>query len=300
MICALFLLFITSSSAITIDCNFRTIFLTMDSGYGCDGTATNDGSSQISTINGIHQAGRSNNDTEVFRVWNVCTLELVPQKIGIFFPNLIALWFNDCKFKELVANDFVNLTNLVELDLAYNQLEFVHEKAFENLRNLQFLYLNNNRIIFVGPNLIQTLPSLVFATLEDNSCISSNSFNFEDSNVRNFIIDVAIQCPLTLKIAESLLSKRNTEESRKFIKDLREVMDNAMFVDDEVDDEEVIFDDYRSSEPNDDKGFVKSHRDELEVINKQNMDLLLISDTNKLHESMKAKIKEVVLTRCHL
>ena len=292
----------TLSSSISINCNFRTIFLTMGSGYGCDGKATNDGSSQISTINGNHQTGKSNNDTEVFRIWNDCTLELIPQKIGEFFPNLIAIWFNDCKFKEVEADDFVNMTNLVELDLAYNQLEFVHEKAFGNLKNLQILYLSNNRIIYVGPNVLQTLPNLVYVTFESNFCISANSFNFEDSDMRNFIIDVAIQCPLTIKIAEALLNRKNVEVSRNYIRDLREVVDNVMMVhEDDEDDDEVRFDDYRSYEPNDEnlednltQNVKENYKDDVEVAMNRNLSPRELSESNKLHESKKVEIGKIL------
>lgn len=208
------------SSAITIECNYRDIYLTTETSYGCDGTHLTDGNDrEITSVTGNHKEGRSNYNTDTLRIWKYCTLEMVPNNIVNFYPNLIALWLNGCGIPQISAEDFKNLSHLIELDLASNKIRYVHENSFSSLKELQFLYMRDNKIIFVGPNVLQPLHAIKYVGFNDNSCISSSTFNFVEEQVRNFIIDLAIQCPLTVKIAESMLQKKETKTLKNLLDD---------------------------------------------------------------------------------
>lgn len=199
-----------TTTSFRLDCRYRFISFTFGDVYSCDGTPLiDDSSTTISAIDGTHLSEKSTADVRGIRLWEEkCVLNQIPSNFEEFFPNLVALWLNDCNLREISARDFENFTQLIEIDLAMNRLEFIHENLFAHLTNLSFIFLNNNRISYVGPNILQPLSqSLNYVSFLNNPCISSKYFNqaSESSNneLRDFIIDLAVQCPLTIKIIEN-------------------------------------------------------------------------------------------------
>lgn len=175
------------------------------SAYGCDGTPITSNVTQdtsITSISGDHLNNLTNLNVEALRIWENCNLTSIPSNIAEFFPNLLGLWINDCKFYSINSESFLNLSKIIEIDLAFNQIQIVAGSSFKNLKNLEFLYLNGNEILHIGANILQTLENLVYVSFIDNFCISKRSYDFDEDSKKNLAIDFLINCGLSLEIIE--------------------------------------------------------------------------------------------------
>ncbi|XP_044151214.1 TLR4 interactor with leucine rich repeats [Bufo gargarizans] len=66
------------------------------------------------------------------------------------------------------AEDFSNYYNLQRLDLQYNQIQFIHPKAFEQLTHLEELYLGNNGLSTLTTNAFLPLKKLKVLNVNSN------------------------------------------------------------------------------------------------------------------------------------
>lgn len=66
------------------------------------------------------------------------------------------------------AIDFSNYNNLQRLDLQYNQIQFIHPKAFEQLTHLEELYLGNNWLPTLTTNALLPLKKLKVLNVNSN------------------------------------------------------------------------------------------------------------------------------------
>ncbi|CAN2389775.1 TLR4 interactor with [Pristimantis euphronides] len=66
------------------------------------------------------------------------------------------------------AIDFSNYYNLQRLDLQYNQIQFIHPKAFEQLTHLEELYLGNNWLPTLTTNALLPLKKLKVLNVNSN------------------------------------------------------------------------------------------------------------------------------------
>ncbi|KAM4027209.1 TLR4 interactor with leucine rich repeats [Anomaloglossus baeobatrachus] len=66
------------------------------------------------------------------------------------------------------ALDFSNYSNLQRLDLQYNQIQFIHPKAFEQLTHLEELYLGNNWLSTLTTNAFMPLKKLKVLNVNGN------------------------------------------------------------------------------------------------------------------------------------
>ncbi|XP_017489980.1 PREDICTED: reticulon-4 receptor-like 2, partial [Rhagoletis zephyria] len=79
--------------------------------------------------------------------------------------NLQKLFLPRCKLGAIADDAFVQLTNLVELDLSENLLTTVPVKALANTTNLRRLLLNGNHIATISAEAFAPLTSLKFLNL---------------------------------------------------------------------------------------------------------------------------------------
>ncbi|XP_015212611.2 TLR4 interactor with leucine rich repeats [Lepisosteus oculatus] len=93
----------------------------------------------------------------------LCTnrgLRSVP-KAAIQNPEEILIFSLGGNFiNNISAFDFVRFSQMIRLDLQYNQLQSIHPKAFEKLSRLEELYLGNNLILSVSPGTLNSLKKL--------------------------------------------------------------------------------------------------------------------------------------------
>ncbi|XP_056374390.1 TLR4 interactor with leucine rich repeats [Hyla sarda] len=66
------------------------------------------------------------------------------------------------------AVDFSSYYNLQRLDLQYNQIQFIHPKAFEKLTHLEELYLGNNWLPTLSTNALSPLKKLKVLNVNSN------------------------------------------------------------------------------------------------------------------------------------
>ncbi|KAG5666394.1 hypothetical protein PVAND_014423 [Polypedilum vanderplanki] len=218
------------SSSLHIICDYHSIEFTEDQLYSCDGKDfyTDSNFHTVLTVEGVHSNNKSINDVQGIRIWDdKCDLQYFPNNLKFFFTNLVAVWFSDCMITEISSENFDGLENLIEIDLSWNRLEFLHGNLLKKFHNLKFLYLNDNRINYIGPNLIQPLRSIISIYLGNNICIDKNFFDFKNENnaieLRNFIIDVSIQCPLTLEIIDEYFDLEKNENKDILINNVKNI-----------------------------------------------------------------------------
>lgn len=82
--------------------------------------------------------------------------------------NLQKIFLSECKLGEIAKDAFVQLTNLVELDLSYNLLTSVPSTALSECPSLRRLLLNSNPIRVIKSDAFHQLSSLVFLDLSSS------------------------------------------------------------------------------------------------------------------------------------
>lgn len=84
------------------------------------------------------------------------------------FKNLTELYVH-INSTELIENTFANLTELRKLDLSYNTLSTINERAFNGLYKLKHLFLFQNKITIIHKNVFKDLTNLKILDLRFNS-----------------------------------------------------------------------------------------------------------------------------------
>lgn len=83
------------------------------------------------------------------------------------------------------ANHFSYLNNLEYLDLDYNQLRVIDEKAFINLENLQVLLLYSNKFEKLSFSVFKPISqTILIIDLSNNTSLMKKSF-INESNIPN-------------------------------------------------------------------------------------------------------------------
>lgn len=136
----------------------------------------------------------------------MCTnrgLRTVPQPVARVLEEVLIFSLGGNFIGNISAFDFTRYSNLVRLNLQYNQIQTIHPKAFEKLYQLEELYLghnglsnipagtlqplkkltvlcgNNNNIREITPELFANLDKLVKLRLDDNSIDVLQDFAFK-------------------------------------------------------------------------------------------------------------------------
>ncbi|KAL8499063.1 hypothetical protein ACS0TY_022143 [Phlomoides rotata] len=93
---------------------------------------------------------------------------VLPPSIGNLSSSLQTFAAPYCNFRGTIPNDIGNLTNLVRLELRYNELSGIIPPTFTHLQTLQGLYLNNNNLEGLVPEDLCDLHNLVELRLRFN------------------------------------------------------------------------------------------------------------------------------------
>jgi Leucine-rich repeat (LRR) protein len=101
-----------------------------------------------------------------------------------------------CQFKSnqniniLTNKTFENMSNLIFIKLAYNQISHIQRDTFKMLKNLTKLYLNNNNLKQINDYYLEKLISLKLVELSYNriSFIESNAF-FDLTNLEKIYLN---------------------------------------------------------------------------------------------------------------
>ncbi|KAM9308613.1 TLR4 interactor with leucine rich repeats [Gastrophryne carolinensis] len=80
----------------------------------------------------------------------------------------------------LSAIDFSNYYHLQRLDLQYNQIRFIHPKAFDKLAHLEELYLGNNQLSTLAPSALSPLKKLKVLNVNSNRLQNVSRVSFSN------------------------------------------------------------------------------------------------------------------------
>lgn len=123
-------------------------------------------------------------------------VKFLPYDLSRVIPALAFLKVRHCSVTEISKKHFTNLTELRELDLGGNQIEYVPSDAFEDLKKLYKLDLSFNRIRFLHENTFAALEGLTNLYLYYNqiealhpnifsSLVNVDRIDFEGNKIRD-------------------------------------------------------------------------------------------------------------------
>lgn len=125
---------------------------------------------RISSIFGQHEEGLSNKDVEAIR--NVFTRSpYLPHDLLKIFPNLKHYYVPSTRIQFISRKNFAGMTNLVTLDLRFNEIEFLPNDTFLDLFSLEILSMGGNFIKKLPPNIFSNMLNLRFLDISDNELL---------------------------------------------------------------------------------------------------------------------------------
>lgn len=102
----------------------------------------------------------------------LCTnrgLRAVPKPIAQVPEDLLIISLGGNFITNISAFDFSRYSNLVRLNLQYNQIGIIHPKAFEKLSKLEELYLGHNHLTTIPPGTLQPLKKVTILYGNNNA-----------------------------------------------------------------------------------------------------------------------------------
>jgi len=181
-------IFISSSSGIIFNCDFRTYEFRIGIKYACfiyqEDISGND--TEIVYITGSHEDGKVNEDVEVLtigldRVEH--SLDRFPANINTFFPNLILIRFPLGNLTTLGADSLNALESLRYFRASDNRITSIDGDLFKFSPNITQINFENNLITSVGHDLFAGLESLTYADFRNNSCIDMDANSREEIEI---------------------------------------------------------------------------------------------------------------------
>jgi hypothetical protein len=146
-------------------------------------------------------SGTSEQKLAVTMVWfeKSKNIDFLPKEISQEFPNLSGMQFSNGSFP-IVRSDFFrkDFVAVIHLNLGYNKIQTIEDKAFQHLTKLKWIRLRNNQIqslpfhIFknnseliyvdlrwnkinsITPDFFKNLKNLKFAEFNNNQCVDKN------------------------------------------------------------------------------------------------------------------------------
>ncbi|XP_028284460.1 TLR4 interactor with leucine rich repeats [Parambassis ranga] len=102
----------------------------------------------------------------------LCTnrgLRAVPKPLARVPEDLLIISLGGNFITNISAFDFSRYSNLVRLNLQYNQIGIIHPKAFEKLSKLEELYLGHNHLTAIPPGTLQSLKKVTILYGNNNA-----------------------------------------------------------------------------------------------------------------------------------
>jgi Leucine rich repeat len=111
-------------------------------------------------------------------------MELIPKKIGLFFPQLEQFISNAVGVKSIEKVNFLNMTKVKLLNLADNQITVIHFNTFSELKSLESLNLQGNKIIKFHLAMLKETTNLKVFNAANNKLTKIESDLFNDNGER--------------------------------------------------------------------------------------------------------------------
>lgn len=136
------------------------------------------------------------------------TVKFIPKGLGEAFPLLQGIRIYNASLTSISRDDLQPFINLLELNLARNQLESLQSDLFVSNQKLQAINLEHNKLKFIGEFLLHPLMELVEATFRGNDCIDENEISAVKASIKR-------KCKFSAALSEndlrSFLSSREKE-----------------------------------------------------------------------------------------
>ncbi|XP_051964776.1 leucine-rich repeat neuronal protein 1-like [Xyrauchen texanus] len=101
------------------------------------------------------------------------------QDVGLSnISQLVTLYLEENKIKELPNLCLKDLVNLEELYINHNQISSIGPKAFLGLANLLRLHLNSNKLVAIDSHWFESLPNLEILMIGENPILGLQNMNF--------------------------------------------------------------------------------------------------------------------------
>lgn len=136
----------------------------------------------------------------------------IPKELSL--PTLKELYLNFNFIRKIEKNSLSNAVNLEKLSLKGNDIKTIEENAFANLVKLTDLNLRENEISKFYPNWGMELKNLQNLNLISNDILFTDSFNFENSTVKNVFLGSRNLVRITFgRVRKNLILHVNVNES---------------------------------------------------------------------------------------
>ncbi|CAO1336064.1 unnamed protein product [Diamesa serratosioi] len=204
--------------SLAIDVKYEHVTNTATPGYFCItiGLVITQPGEKITSFNGVHQQGMTDNDVHEFNTTKQNT-DYLPHGLAEKFVNLETLYVIQSGLKAIARNDFETLTKLKEIAFYGNEINEIPAHCFDDLLNLKKLSLSNNRIKYLPNEVFHHLPNLNDVYISNNKleALPSNLFaNNPQINIINFrsnsLKSIGEGIIIKLKELKSVNLKENT------------------------------------------------------------------------------------------
>lgn len=166
------MLLLTSCDGFILQCTY-IVFSEL---YTCFAVfIASDSETSVTAVQGLHLDERNNNDVVSLAAIQTRNIDLMPNNIGSFFPNIEAVEFMDGSTSSISAENLQQFPNLRSLNLYGLNLISLSSDLFTYNPDLEWLDVQVNQIELVGLNLLDNLPKLTTARFSRNVCINMNA-----------------------------------------------------------------------------------------------------------------------------
>lgn len=206
----LFLILISKSFAIIIDCEFNHAdFTYLHSIYICDvKNYTDEGNHVITQIRGNTENTKAYSDVQgIYLNLQGKNLTYIPRGFENFFPNLIAIFVYEGEIEELNGDDLKELKNLEYFAIEFNPLEKIPQNLFANNPKMKNIFFDNNKITHVAVGFLDGLNDLQRVYFSNNPCSNFDAESTSDIEMlKSFLIEhcddikTTTEAPLTLNL----------------------------------------------------------------------------------------------------
>lgn len=192
-----FVLIVQSTGQLTIHCDYKNsstvsngkkVWETVVNPYACIiDTLEVISKLHVTNVTGTHIDDYTNNDVRALKIIGdeiipsdgnsirdevISSCEIIPSGFGLLFPYIEALSITQARLKTVSSRDFKQFSNLREIWLDWNELEFLESKLFQFNPNVELISFISNKIKYIGRDFFDYLPKLVNAFFQFNKCLN--------------------------------------------------------------------------------------------------------------------------------
>jgi len=181
--------------------------------YVCTGTLLAEGrdSDILTTVNGIHQSGRSHIDVLGLFIIHQ-TMGFFPRNVEAFFPKITAFKFYGTGIFEITNNHLSPFPNLTYLDLDLNLITALDSDLFSGIELMKVISLNANKLMYIGHDFLSNGTATITNLLMRNNICVHDAATTPGSAVDYLVLRLRANCqPSTSQIETSLQRHLNSQ-----------------------------------------------------------------------------------------